>query len=112
MIEGALNRMKPKKPTTKNPSLAESPIQDVFEGRHPSDAEKQWAEKTLAPTLEKIPEKPIGAPTGTNLDEQGNARFTTVSGVPVRRLYTPADRPDAMLASAIRDARLVREVIG
>ncbi|HEV8525009.1 MAG TPA: methylmalonyl-CoA mutase family protein [Terriglobales bacterium] len=86
--------MKPKKPTNKNPSLAESPVQDVFEGRLPSDAEKQWAEKTLAPTLEKTPEKPIGAPTGTNLDENGNARFTTISGVPIRRLYTPADLPE------------------
>ncbi len=41
--------------------VAESPIADVFEGRHPSQAEKDWAEKTLAPTLEKSPEKPIGA---------------------------------------------------
>ena len=36
----------------------------------------------------------LGAPTGTNLDEHGQARFTTVSGVPVRRLYTPADLPE------------------
>jgi hypothetical protein len=43
-------------------SLAESPICDVFEGRHPAASEKEWAEKTLAPTLEKAPEKPIGAP--------------------------------------------------
>ena len=46
-------------------SVAESPIADVFEGRHPSTAEKEWAEKTLAPALEKSPEKPIGAATGT-----------------------------------------------
>jgi len=32
----------------KKPSVAESPIADVFEGRHPSDGEKEWAEKTLA----------------------------------------------------------------
>jgi methylmalonyl-CoA mutase N-terminal domain/subunit len=75
-------------------AVAESPIQDVFEGRHPSESEKQWAEKTLAPTLEKAPEKPIGAATGTNLDQHGHARFTTVSGVPIRRLYTPADLPE------------------
>ncbi len=76
-------------------SVAESPIADVFEnGRHPSDSEKQWAEKTLAPTLEKSPEKPIGEPTGTNLDEHGNARYTTISGMPIRRLYTPADLPE------------------
>src|SRR5260370_8246863 len=74
--------------------VAESLIHDVFEDRHPSDSEKQWAEQTLAPALEKSPEKPIGAPTGTNLDEHGNARFTTISGYPVRRLYTEADLPE------------------
>ena len=74
--------------------LAESPVTDLFEsGRHPSESEKQWAEKTLAPTLEKSPERPIGAPTGINLDEHGHARFTTISGVPIRRLYTQADLP-------------------
>src|SRR6202049_1601013 len=76
------------------PQVAERPIADVFEGRHPSVAEKQWADKTLAPTLEKAPERPIGAPTGTNLDENGHARFTTISGVPIRRLYTQADFPE------------------
>ncbi|MGA8865325.1 MAG: methylmalonyl-CoA mutase family protein, partial [Candidatus Sulfotelmatobacter sp.] len=75
------------------PQVAESPIAEVFENRHPSAAEKHWAEKTLAPTLEKAPEQPIGAPTGVNLDEQGQARFTTISGVPIRRLYTQADLP-------------------
>ena len=79
----------------KNPSnLAESPIREMFEGRHPSESEKQWAEKTLAPTFEKNPEKSIGAPTGVNVDESGNARFTTISGVPIRRLYTQADLPE------------------
>jgi len=81
-----------KKPYSK-PQVAESPISDVFEGRMPSASEKQWAEKTLAPTLEKAPEKPIGAATGTNLDEHGNARFSTISNEPVRRLYTQADLP-------------------
>ena len=75
------------------PRVVESPIADVFENRHPSDSEKQWAEKTLAPTLEKTRERPIGAPTGVNVDDQGNARFTTISGVPIRRLYTQADLP-------------------
>jgi methylmalonyl-CoA mutase, N-terminal domain len=71
-----------------------SPISDVFENRHPSASEKEWAERTLAPALEKAPEKPIGAPTGVNVDEDGNARFTTISGVPIRRLYTKADLPE------------------
>jgi methylmalonyl-CoA mutase, N-terminal domain len=82
-----------KKPYSK-PQIAETPIADVFESRHPAAGEKEWAEKTLAPTLEKSPEKPIGAPTGINLDEQGQARFTTLSGVPIRRLYTQADLPE------------------
>ena len=75
------------------PQVADSPIADVFENRHPSDGEKNWAEKTLAPTIEKASERPIGSPSGVNLDEQGHARFTTISGVPIRRLYTNADLP-------------------
>jgi methylmalonyl-CoA mutase N-terminal domain/subunit len=76
-------------------SVAESPVADLLENdRHPSESEKQWAEKTLAPTLEKAPEKPIGEPTGVNLDGHGNARYTTISGMPIRRLYTPADLPE------------------
>ena len=84
--------MPEKKPS--KPQVAENPIADVFEGRHPSQAEKDWAEKTLLPTLEKAPEKPIGAATGTNLDQHGHARFTTISGTPIRRLYTEADLPE------------------
>src|SRR5450631_1538644 len=76
------------------PQVAESPLADVFENRHPAEAEKKWAEQTLAPTLEKAPERPIGAPTGTNLDAHGHARFTTISGVPIRRLYTETDLPE------------------
>ena len=86
------NMAENKKPA--KPAVAESPISDVFEGRHPSASEKQWAEKTLAPTLEKAPEKPIGANSGVNLDENGHARFTTISGDPIRRLYTQADLPE------------------
>ncbi len=74
--------------------VADSPISDVFENRHPSESEKHWAETNLARTLENNPEKPIGAPTGTNLDEHGQARYTTISGYPVRRLYTHADLPE------------------
>jgi methylmalonyl-CoA mutase, N-terminal domain len=86
--------MDKKRSNSQETQVAESPIADVFEKRHPSDGEKQWAEKTLAPTLEKSPERPIGAPTGTNRDEHGNARFTTISGLPIRRLYTQADLPE------------------
>jgi methylmalonyl-CoA mutase, N-terminal domain len=62
-----------------------------------SDAslEKQrWEEQTLNPALSKAPEKPIGAATGVNLDTTGQSRFTTISGVPVDRLYTDADLPE------------------
>jgi methylmalonyl-CoA mutase N-terminal domain/subunit len=75
--------------------VADNLISDVLEARHPSDSEKQWAEKVLAPTLAKTPEKPIGAPTGVNRDARGHARYTTISGVPIRRLYTQADLPEA-----------------
>jgi methylmalonyl-CoA mutase N-terminal domain/subunit len=76
-------------------SVADSPVTDLIaDGRHPSESEKQWAEKTLAPTLEKAPEKPIGEPTGVNVDDHGHARYTTISGMPIRRLYTQADLPE------------------
>ena len=75
------------------PQTAENPVADVFENRNPSQAEASWAEKTLAPTLDKAPERPIGTRSGVNLDEHGRARFTTISGLPIRRLYTQADLP-------------------
>ncbi len=79
-----------KKPT----SVPDNPIPDVTEGRRPSDGEKLWAETTLLPALEKGPEKPIGSPSGVNLEHRGRARFTTISGVPINRLYTRADLPE------------------
>src|SRR3984893_86620 len=45
--------------------------------RNPSAKEKSWEKNTLGPTLEKTPER--------------QAEFTTVSGFPIQRLYTPAD---------------------
>jgi methylmalonyl-CoA mutase, N-terminal domain len=75
------------------PQTTENPVADVFENRNPSQSEASWAEKTLAPTLDKAPERPIGAPSGVNLDEHSRARFTTISGLPIRRLYTQADLP-------------------
>lgn len=73
---------------------------EVKLGRHPSDAELRWAAGTLAKALERAPEQPIGAATGVNLDEDGQARFTTISGAPVRRLYTQADLPEDFEARA------------
>jgi len=48
--------------------------------RQPSDAERRWEEQTLKPALANSPER--------------QKEFTTLSGVPIRRLYTPADLPD------------------
>jgi len=48
--------------------------------RQPSPGERRWEEQTLKPTLEKSPER--------------QEVFTTLSGVPIHRLYTPADLPE------------------
>jgi len=45
--------------------------------RHSSSSEQRWEEQTLKPTLAKSPER--------------QEVFTTLSGVPINRLYTPAD---------------------
>jgi methylmalonyl-CoA mutase, N-terminal domain len=66
---------------------------DLFHDRHPAESEQAWATSTLAATLKSHPEQPIGARGGSNQDESGQALFTSVSGVAVRRLYTPADLP-------------------
>jgi methylmalonyl-CoA mutase N-terminal domain/subunit len=47
--------------------------------REPSAQERAWEENTLRPTLEKSPER--------------QTKFTTISGYPIRRLYTLADLP-------------------
>ncbi len=47
--------------------------------RRPSAAERRWEEQTLKPALAKSPER--------------QKQFTTLSGVPLNRLYTPADLP-------------------
>ena len=67
---------------SKNPSVT-STLTGTEAGelrRKTSAAEKAWEEKTLAPTLEKSPERAKS--------------FTTVSSYPIRRLYTPADLAD------------------
>jgi methylmalonyl-CoA mutase, N-terminal domain len=61
--------------------------------REISAAERKWTQGVLEPALAKAAERPIGAPTGVNLDADRNARFTTISGAPVERLYTEADLP-------------------
>jgi methylmalonyl-CoA mutase, N-terminal domain len=61
--------------TTTLPTAEKSSVK-----RTPSPEEKSWEQNTLAPVLEKSPER------------QGE--FTTISGHPIRRLYTEADLPD------------------
>jgi methylmalonyl-CoA mutase, N-terminal domain len=61
-----------KQNTATLPATEKSPAQ-----RTSSAEEKAWEEKTLAPVLAKSPER--------------HAEFTTISGHPIRRLYTEAD---------------------
>src|SRR6516162_6544142 len=60
-------------PTKRKPA-ATAPVES---GRSPSPEEKSWEARILAPALAKNPER------------QGE--FTTISGHPIRRLYTEAD---------------------
>ncbi|HVS87121.1 MAG TPA: methylmalonyl-CoA mutase family protein [Candidatus Acidoferrum sp.] len=57
-----------------------TPSESQARRREPSLKERAWEEDTLRPTLEKSPER--------------QAEFTTISGHPIRRLYTPADLHD------------------
>jgi methylmalonyl-CoA mutase, N-terminal domain len=61
--------------------------------RHPSAAEQKWTQQVLEPALAKAPERPVGARSGINLHPDGTARYTTISGMPIERLYTEADLP-------------------
>lgn len=74
--------------------ISQSAKTPVDATRKPSAAERKWTDETLAPTLARTPERPIGADSGVNRNEDGTARFTTISGVPVERLYTAADLPE------------------
>ena len=58
------------KTTSNSPATADG-------DRQPSEGEKAWEKNTLGPTLAKNPER--------------QKEFTTVSGYPIRRLYTGAD---------------------
>src|SRR5215813_5455061 len=57
-----------------------APGNPAKETRQPSEREKTWEQNTLRPTLAKSPER--------------QNEFTTISGHPIRRLYTPADLPN------------------
>jgi methylmalonyl-CoA mutase, N-terminal domain len=65
------------KDDSKGSTQTVAPAEPSSPRRKPSDKEKSWQENTLRPTLAKNPER--------------QAEFTTVSGFPIQRLYTPAD---------------------
>ena len=65
------------------PTLTEKPPVK----RTPSPQEESWEQDTLAPVLEKNPER--------------QAQFTTISGHPIRRLYTEADLSDWKAATQL-----------
>jgi methylmalonyl-CoA mutase N-terminal domain/subunit len=72
--------MSKESPKSRVPSPAAASIVDTKPGRQPSADEQQWEQEVLQPALAKSPER--------------SAEFTTVSGFPIRRLYTPADLDD------------------
>ncbi len=55
----------------------QSAITETESTRKPGPAEQEWETRVLRPALERAPER--------------QKEFTTVSGHPIRRLYTPAD---------------------
>jgi methylmalonyl-CoA mutase N-terminal domain/subunit len=65
------------------PTLTEKPPVK----RTPSPQQESWEQDTLAPVLEKNPER--------------QAQFTTISGHPIRRLYSEADLSDWKAASQL-----------
>ena len=65
------------------PTLTEKPPVK----RTPSPQEESWEQDALAPVLEKNPER--------------QAQFTTISGHPIRRLYTEADLSDWKAATQL-----------
>ena len=68
------------KEPSREASLTQSSSNAAGTERKPSPSERAWEEKTLRPTLEKSPER--------------SREFTTISGRPIRRLYTQADLAD------------------
>jgi methylmalonyl-CoA mutase N-terminal domain/subunit len=57
--------------------------------RQPSSGEQRWEDETLKPALRESPER--------------QEKFTTLSGVPIQRLYTPADLADSDYSQDLGD---------
>jgi methylmalonyl-CoA mutase, N-terminal domain len=62
-----------------NAKKADAEVDNELPHRLPTSGEQQWEESVLGPVLKKSPER--------------QEQFTTLSGVPIQRLYTPADVP-------------------
>ena len=60
----------------------------------PPRAKKTGRKKPFSRLWKKPRKNPSAQPPAPICDEHGHARFTTISGTPVRRLYTPADLPE------------------
>src|SRR5437879_1830368 len=65
---------------SKGTTQAVPPAETSSVERAPSAKEQAWEKNTLQPALEKSPER--------------RAEFTTISGYPIQRLYTPANLAD------------------
>src|SRR5260221_3054946 len=63
----------------KGTTQAAPPLEASQSNRRPSPKEQAWEKNTLQPALEKGPER--------------HSEFTTISGHPIRNLYTEADLP-------------------
>jgi methylmalonyl-CoA mutase N-terminal domain/subunit len=55
-------------------------VANEYSHRQPSSGEQRWQQQTLKPSLARTPER--------------QSEFTTLAGVPINRLYTPADLPE------------------
>jgi methylmalonyl-CoA mutase N-terminal domain/subunit len=75
-VPGALSMSERSKSTTQ----AAPPLETSPANRTPSEKEQAWDKNTLQPALEKSPER--------------QSEFTTISGHPIRRLYTKTDLPN------------------
>src|SRR5260370_41575896 len=65
---------------SKGTTQTASPAGAASTHRKPSAKERAWEKNPLQPTIKKNPER--------------QAEFTTISGYPIRRLYTESDLPN------------------
>ena len=71
------------------PGKASGAVENATSARQASSGEQRWERETLQPWLEKSPER--------------QREFTSLSGVPIERLYTPADLPNFDYSSELGD---------